>query len=151
GIRIRNDPAAFFEMEGGNAQINLANGNLAENTSQLLMSGVGNLTQNMLTVKSRITVDPASSVYNELNVTGAPGINVISRVNIVPAVGGTTIDSIIVGAPNPDGRRIWFQNVGSDNLVFPNLSPAGTAGGLVLTPDHVDCIVHPGGGLGIMF
>lgn len=151
GIRIKNDPAAFFELEGGNAQLNLANGNLAENTSQLLMSGVGNVTQNMLTVDDSITVDPALAVYGQLDTTGAPGINVISRVNIVPATGGTTINSIIVGSPNPDGREIWFQNTGTDPLVFVNQSGSGTAGGLISAPNHVDFTVRPGGGVGIMF
>lgn len=153
GIRIKNDPAAFVEIEGGNAQINLSNGNLAENASQLFMLGSSVVTQNMLTVNNSITVDPANAVYNQLDTTGAPGINVISRVNIVPAVGGTRINSIIVEPPdpNPDGREIWFQNTGSDGLIFTSLSGAGTAGGLILAPGHVDYVVLPGGGVSIMF
>ena len=154
GIRLKNDPQAFLEIEGGNAQLNLANGNLAENTSRLLMLGTGGVSQNMLTVDNSITVDPALPLYNQLDTTGAPGINVISRVNIVPDAGGTRINSIIVDSPNPDGREIWFQNLGTavgQVLTLANLSVAGTAGGLLLAPDLVDFPVRPGGGVSIMF
>jgi hypothetical protein len=154
GIRIKNDPLAFFEIEGGNAQINLANGNLAENTAQLFLLGAGNLDQNMLTVNNPITVSPANPLYNELNTTGAPGINVISRVNMVPDPLGTQINSIIIGSPNRDGREIWFQNLGTavgQTLTFGNLSGAGTAGGLILAPGLVDFVIPPGGGASLMF
>jgi hypothetical protein len=154
GIRIKNDPLAFIEIEGGNAQINLANGNLAENTAQLFLLGAGNLDQNMLTVNNSITVSPANPVYNELNTGGAPGINVISRVNIVPDPLGTQINSIIAGSPNRDGREIWFQNLGTavgQTLTFGNLSGAGTAGGLILAPGLVNYVILPGGGASIMF
>lgn len=154
GIRLKNNPQAFFEIEGGNAQINLSNGNLAENTTQLFMLGTGDVEQNMLTVNNSITVAPANPLYNELNTGGAPGINVISRVNIVPDPLGTRINSIIVNTPNPDGREIWFQNLGTavgQTLTFGNLSGAGTAGGLILAPGLVDFVIPPGGGASLMF
>ena len=154
GIRIKNDPLAFLEIEGGNAQFNLANGNLTETASHLILLGSGEVEQNMLTIDNSITVAPANTLYNELNTTGAPGINVISRVNIVPDPLGTQINSIIVGSPNPDGREIWFQNLGTavgQTLTFGNLSGAGTAGGLILAPGLVDYVILPGGGMSIMF
>ena len=154
GIRLKNDPQAFLENRGRNAQINLSNGNLAENTTQLFMLGSGIVTQNMLTVDNSITVSPANPLYNELDTAGAPGINVIGRVNMVPDPLGTRINSIIVGSPNPDGREIWFQNLGTavgQTLTFGNLSGAGTAGGLLLAPGLVDFVIPAGGGASLMF
>lgn len=154
GIRLKNDPLAFLEIEGGNAQFNLANGNLLEKTSQLFMLGSADVEQNMLTVNASITVAPANPLYNELNTTGAPGINVVSRVNIVPDPLGTQINSIVVGSPNPDGREIWFQNLGTtvgQTLTFGNLSGAGTPTGLILAPGLVDYVIQPGGGASLMF
>jgi len=148
GILIQNDPAAFIEMRGGNAQWNLSNGNLALNTSQLLMLGSGNLTQNMVTVDNSVVLNPADPNYNEFNNTSVGGLQVISRVDLFPDAGGTTIHSIILDPPNPnpDGRELAFQNIGNAALVFKNLSPSGTAGGLILCPNLADFTIRPGGG-----
>lgn len=150
GILLKNDPVAFLEIRGGNAGFNVSNGNLQIQSSQLLMSGSGKVAQNMLTVDNKITVSPAAADYPEMNTTNAPGINVISRVNVVTPGGGTTIHSIVASSPNVDGREIWFQNLGTGPLVFPDESGSGTAGGLIRTPG-ASYTVPPGGGVGMMF
>jgi hypothetical protein len=154
GILLQNDPTTFFELRGGNAALSTSNGNLQLITSQLLMTGSGMVAQNMLTVNNSITVDPADPLYDELNTTGAPGINVISRVQLVPDVDGTTINSIITGSPNPDGRVIWIHNLGTSlaqTLILANLAAAGTAGGLILAPGLTDYVIPAGGGACIIF
>ena len=156
GILIQNDPSAFLEIRGGNAGLNLANGNLQVTASQMVLQGSGLLEQNMCTVNNGITLDPAAAVYNELSDAVLGGLNVISRVNVVPDALGTTINSLIVhaGNPNPDGRQIWFQNLGTavgQTLTFGDLAGAGTAGGLILCPSATDFIVQAGGGVSIMF
>lgn len=153
GILLQNDPHAFLRIRGGNAEVNVLNGNLALNTSQLLMLGSGNLTQNMATVDNSVVLNPANATYTEFNNTSVGGLQVISRVDIFPAAGGTTIDSIILqpGNPNPDGRQIWWQNIGNDSLTFANLSGAGTAGGLILCPNGAPFVVRHGGGVSMMF
>jgi hypothetical protein len=154
GILLQNDPTAFFELRGGNAALSTSNGNLQLITSQLLMTGSGLVAQNMLTVNNSITVDPADALYAELNTTGAPGINVISRVQLVPDSDGTTISSIITGSPNPDGRVIWIHNLGTSltqTLTLVSLAAAGTAGGLILAPGLTDYIIPAGGGACLIF
>lgn len=154
GILLQNDPTTFLELRGGNAALSTSNGNLQLITSQLFMTGSGMLAQNMLTVNNSITVDPADPLYDELNTTGAPGINVISRIHLVPDAGGTTIDSIITGNPNPDGRVIWIHNLGTilaQTLTLAHLAPAGTAGGLIMAPGLVDYVIPAGGGVCIIF
>jgi len=154
GILLQNDPTAFFELRGGNAALSTSNGNLQLITSQLLMTGSGLVAQNMLTVNNSITVDPADALYDELNTTGAPGINVISRVQLVPDSDGTTISSIITGSPNPDGRVIWIHNLGTSltqTLTLVSLAAAGTAGGLILAPGLTDYIIPAGGGACLIF
>ena len=154
GILLQNDPTTFLLLRGGNAVLSTSNGNLQVLTSQLFMTGSGMLAQNMLTVNNSITVDPADPLYDELNTTGAPGINVISRVHIVPDADGTTINSIIVGSPNPDGRVIWVHNLGmsqGQTLTLANLAAAGTAGGLILAPGLVDYVIPAGGGVCVVF
>ncbi|HMF85519.1 MAG TPA: hypothetical protein VK598_04125, partial [Nitrospiraceae bacterium] len=89
GILLQNDPTTFLELRGGNAALSTSNGNLQLITSQLFMTGSGMVAQNMLTVNNSIIVDPADPLYDEFNTTGAPGINVISRVHVVPATVGT--------------------------------------------------------------
>lgn len=154
GILLQNDPTTFLEMRGGNVALSTSNGNLQLLTSQLFMTGSGMVAQNMLTVNNSITVDPADPLYDELNTTGAPGINVISRVHIVPDADGTTINSIITGSPNPDGRVLWIHNLGTSlaqTLTLANLAAAGTAGGLILSPGLVDYVIPAGGGACIVF
>jgi hypothetical protein len=154
GILLQNDPTAFFELRGGNAALSTSNGNLQLITSQLLMTGSGMVAQNMLTVNNSITVDPADALYDELNTTGAPGINVISRVHVAPDADGTTISSIITGSPNPDGRVIWIHNLGTSltqTLTLVSLAAAGTAGGLILAPGLTDYIIPAGGGACLIF
>jgi|SRR6185295_12517668 len=153
GILLQNDPTALWRMRGGNGEWSLTNGNLSLNTSQLFETGSGNLRQNMVTVNNSVTLDPADANYAEFSNVSVGGLNVISRVDLGPAVGGTSIDSIILspGNPNPDGRQIWFQNIGADPLTFKNLSGAGTPGGLILCPNLADYVIRPGGGVSIMF
>lgn len=154
GILLQNDPTTFLELIGGNAVLSTSNGNLQIFASQLLMNGSGMVTQNMLTVNNSITVNPADPLYNEFNTTGAPGINVISRVYVVPDTDGTTINSIIVNSPNPDGRVIWIHNLGrnlSQTLTLAHLSNDGTAGGLILAPRLTDYIIPAGGGVCVIF
>jgi hypothetical protein len=154
GILLQNDPTTFLELRGGNAALSTSNGNLQLITSQLFMTGSGMLAQNMLTVNNSITVDPADPLYDELNTTGAPGINVISRVHIVPDTDGTTIKSIVTGSPNPDGRVLWIHNLGTSlaqTLTLAHLAPAGTAGGLILAPRLVDYNIPAGGGVCLIF
>ncbi len=153
---MQNDPVAFLEIRGGNAGFNVANGNLVVTSSELVLHGSGLVEQNMETVDNSITLDPAAAVYNELSDAILGGLNVISRVNIVPDATGTTINSIIVhaGNPNPDGRKIWIQNQGTlvgQTLTLANLAGAGTAGGLIQAPSALDYIVPHGGGVCIMF
>jgi hypothetical protein len=154
GILLQNDPTAFFELRGGNAVLSTSNGNLQLLTSQLFMIGSGMLAQNMLTVNNSITVDPADPLYDELNTTGAPGINVISRVHIVPDADGTTIKSIVTGSPNPDGRVLWIHNLGTSlaqTLTLTHLASVGTAGGLILGPGLADYVIPAGGGVCLVF
>jgi hypothetical protein len=153
GILLQNDALAFIRMRGGNGEWNLLNGNLALNTSQLLAFGSGNLRQNMVTVNNSVVLNPANANYNEFNNTSVGGLNVVSRVDLFPDGAGTTIQSVILdpGNPNPDGRQIWWQNIGATNLTFANLSGAGTVGGLILCPNGSDFVVRPGGGVSMMF
>lgn len=154
GILLQNDPTTFLELRGGNAALSTSNGNLQLLTSQLLMTGSGMVAQNMLTVNNSITVDPADPLYDELNTTGAPGINVISRVHLVPDANGTTINSIITGSPNPDGRVLWIHNLGTSlgqTLTLTHLAAAGTEGGLILAPGLVDYVIPAGGGVCLLF
>lgn len=154
GILLQNDPTTFLLLRGGNAVFSTSNGNLQVLTSQLFLIGSGMLAQNMLTVNNSITVDPADPLYDELNTTGAPGINVISRLQIAPDASGTTIKSIITNSPNPDGRVLWIHNVGTSlgqTLTLVNLAAAGTAGGLILTPGLVDYVIPAGGGVCLIF
>jgi len=153
GILAQNDTQAFIRMRGGNGEWNLLNGNLALNTSQLLELGSGNLEQNMVTVNNSVVLNPANANYNEFNNTSVGGLNVVSRVNLFPDAGGTSIQSIILspGNPNPDGRQLWWQNIGVTSLTFVNLSGAGTIGGLILCPNSADFVIRPGGGMGMMF
>jgi hypothetical protein len=154
GILLQNDPTTFLELRGGNAALSTSNGNLQLITSQLFMTGSGMVAQNMLTVNNSITVDPADPIYDEFNTTGAPGINVISRVHVVPDTAGTLINSIITGTPNPDGRVLWIHNVGTNltqTLTLANLAAAGTAGGLILAPGLVDYVIPAGGGVCLLF
>jgi hypothetical protein len=151
---LQNDPTAFFELRGGNAALSTSNGNLQLITSQLFMLGSGMVAQNMLTVNNSITVDPADPIYDELNTTGAPGINVISRVQLVPDADGTTINSIVTGSPNPDGRVIWIHNLGTSltqTLTLANLSATGTDGGRILAPGLTDYVIPAGGGACVIF
>jgi len=154
GILLQNDPTTFLLLRGGNAVFSTSNGNLQVLTSQLFLTGSGMLAQNMLTVNNSITVDPADPLYDELNTTGAPGINVISRVQIVPDTAGTTINSIIVNSPNPDGRVLWIHNLGmslGQTLTLANLAAAGTAGGLILAPGLTNYVIPAGGGVCLIF
>jgi len=91
-----------------------------------------NFTSTMETYSNSATLNPAASVYNELSNIDVPAIFNASRFNINPAVGGTTVNSLFTedGNPNPDGRIIDIQNIGTvDDVVFPNQSVLGTDGG----------------------
>jgi hypothetical protein len=154
GILLQNDPTTFLELRGGNAALSTSNGNLQLIASQLFMTGSGMVAQNMLTVDNSITVDPADPTYDELNTTGAPGINVISRVHVVPDTNGTTINSVITGSPNPDGRVLWIHNLGTSlaqTLTLTHLASVGTAGGLILGPGLADYVIPAGGGVVLVF
>lgn len=152
GILLTNDPNATLDIQGGNIGLRCTNGNMNLHGSQILTAGDGNWTQNMSTVDSSVTLNPANALYNEFNNTSIGGLNVISRVDIYPPIGGTIINSIIVNAgnPNPDGRHLWWQNLGLGTLTFTNLSGAGTAGGLIRAP-AATYVVPIGGGVEMMF
>lgn len=152
-ILLTNDPTAEIKLEGGNIFHTASNGNISDVAGGLISEVAAFTTQSSLFVtRLPTTVDPASAVYNQFDNTSCPGIAQLSRVNIVPAIGGTTINSIIVdpGNPNRDGQEIWFQNIGANTLTFTNLSGAGTVGGLIRTPG-ISYIVLPGGGVSMMF
>jgi hypothetical protein len=152
-IVLSNDPTAEIKLAGGNIFHTASNGNISDVASGTLSEVAAFTTQSSLFVtRLPTTVSPAAAVYNQFDNTACPGVQELSRVNIVPAAGGTTINSIIVnpGNPNKDGQEIWFQNIGADNLTFTNLSGAGTVGGLIRTPG-ASYVVIPGGGVSIMF
>ncbi len=152
-IVLSNDPTAEIKLAGGNIFHTASNGNISDVAGGTISEVAAFTTQSSLFVtRLPTTVDPAAATYNQFDNVSCPGINELSRVNIVPAVGGTTINSIIVdpGNPNRDGQEIWFQNIGADNLTFTNQSGAGTVGGLIRTPG-ASYIVLAGGGASIMF
>lgn len=155
GVLIRNDPSVAMQLLGGNVFVFCPGGDVITTGSQVFEHG-SEVSQSLLTVEEVRTLNPAAAVYNELNNTIIGDLNVISRVDIVPDVAGTTINSIIIdmGQPNIDGREIWIQNLGTaapQVLVLAHLSGAGTAGGLILGPGLVDYSIPAGGGVSIMF
>lgn len=155
GVRIQNDPNAVIQLLGGNIFVFCPNGNVITSASRVIDQG-SEVSQSLLTVEQVRTLDPAASVYAEFNNSSLGGLNIISRVDIVPDALGTTINSIIldVGQSNVDGREIWIQNLGTTApqvLVLAHLSGVGTAGGLILGPGLVDFSIPAGGGASIMF
>lgn len=152
-IVLSNDPTAEIKLTGGNIFHTASNGNISDVAGGTISEVAPFTTQSSLFVtRLPTTVSPAAATYNQFDNGSAPGIQQLSRINIVPAGGGTTINSIIVdpGNPNRDGQEIWFQNIGADNLTFTNLSGAGTVGGLIRTPG-ASYVVVPGGGVSMMF
>lgn len=152
-IQITNDATVEIKLDGGNIFHTASNGNISDVASGTISEAAAFTTQSSLFVtRLPTTVSPAAATYNQFDNTSAPGIQELSRINIVPAAGGTTINSIIVnpGNPNRDGQEIWFQNIGADNLTFTNLSGAGTVGGLIRTAGAT-YVVPPGGGVSLMF
>lgn len=152
-IVLSNDPTAEIKLAGGNIFHTASNGNISDAAGGTISEVAAFTTQSSLCVtRLPTTVDPAAVTYNQFDNVSCPGIQELSRINIVPAVGGTTINSIIVdpGNPNRDGQEIWFQNIGANNLTFTNQSGAGTVGGLIRTPG-ASYIVLAGGGVSIMF
>lgn len=139
-----------IESPGADLAITANAGNLNLSASQTFVNGVGGVTQTMETLDFASTLLGAATVYNELNSSAVAAIGVISRLNIQSNALGTAIHSIIVGSPNPSGRVIWVQNVGTVGSItlFTN-SGLGTVGGKFLGPR--DTILIPGGGVAIGF
>jgi len=155
GVLLRNDPNVAIQLLNGDIFVFCPGGNVITTGSQVFDQG-SEVSQSLLTVSQVRTLDPAAPVYNELNDTIIGGLNIISRVDIVPDSLGTTIHSLVIstGNPNVDGREIWIQNLGTavgQTLAFAHLSGVGTAGGRFLAPGLVDYVIPPGGGTSIMF
>lgn len=155
GVLIRNDPNAAIQLLNGSAFVFCPGGNVITTASQIF-EHASEVSQSLLTVEEAVTLDPAAPVYNELNSTDVGGLNVVSRLDIVPDAAGTTINSLVTNAGNPniDGREIWIQNLGTavpQVLILSHLSGAGTVGGLFLGPGLVDYSIPAGGGASLMF
>lgn len=159
-VRISSDPADNVAVElvpDGSIFVFTPAGNAFVTASQILLDGDAQVRLTLLDVSRSVVLDPADPLYEEINNLFVPGLNVVSRLDIVPAAGGTTINSMIVdsGSPNPDGRQVWIQNLGTDplqTLTLSYFSPTGTAGGLFSTPGGGIGIVIPlGGGVSAMF
>ena len=156
GILLQNDANAAMQLLGGDAFLFVPGGNLVETGSEIVENASALHRQTMLTSTNRVTLDPAAATYTELSNLDVGGLNVSSRLNIVPNATGTTIDSMIIdsGNPNPDGRAIWIQNTGTaaaQTMTLPHLSGSGTAGGQFVCPDDADYVIQRGGGASIMF
>ena len=154
GILVATDPNTAIQLLNGNIFVFTPNGNVETTSSHSVENSAVNNEQTLLTVTRRVTLDPADPVYDELNNTDVGSINISSRLNIVPDASGTIVNSLIinVGDPNPDGREIWVQNLGTDpgqTLTLTNQSPSGTAGGKFRSA--ADYVIGSGGGVGIMF
>lgn len=155
GIRLRNDPTTTVQLLNRDLFLFATTGNALTIASRIF-DQAPEVNQSLLTVAQVRTLNPAAPVYNEFNNLILPGLDIISRVDIVPDALGTTINSIVTttGNPNVDGREIWIQNlgtVGGQTLTLTHLSGAGTAGGLLLGPGLVNYVIPAGGGASIMF
>lgn len=125
--------------DGGNIFIDAgADGNAVMTGSQVIANGSTTFqnasslgAQTMETLTNSARLDPANSSYPQLTNADVPEIRTASRFLINPAIGGTEIDSLFTNdsEPNPDGRKIWIQNIGVDDVALPNQSPSGTDGG----------------------
>lgn len=136
-IQLTTDPTLEIKIGNGNFFFTTPNGNISAVAGQISLNGQ-QVFQTMLTLINEGVLSPANPLYNELNNGDIPGLNEISRVNIAPDAGGTTINSIIIntGNPNIDGRVIIIQNIGTalgQTITLTNLSGAGTAGGQLVT------------------
>lgn len=155
GIRLRNDPTTTIQLLNRDLFLFATSGNSLTIASRIFDSAA-EVSQSLLTVAQVRTLNPAAAVYNEFNNISLPGLDIVSRVDIVPAALGTTINSIVTtaGGSNVDGREIWIQNIGTaagQTLTLTHLSGAGTAGGLLLGPGLADYVIPAGGGASIMF
>lgn len=154
GILVRNDPNTALQLLNGNIFVFTPNGNIEMTSSHSVDNAAVNSEQTLLTVTRRVTLDPADPVYDELNNSDVGSINISSRLNVAPDAAGTVVNSLVIdeGNPNPDGREIWVQNIGTDpgqTLTLTNQSPSGTVGGKFRSA--TDYVIGAGGGVGIMF
>lgn len=165
GVDIRSDTKALLlsgdpsnniaiQFFGGNIFVFNPGGNIVLSSSRLLDNGDDFQSQTMETITTKRVLNPANADYPELNNTDVGGLNLSSRLSILPDPAGTTIHSIIIdsGQANPDGRTLLIQNIGTavgQTLTLANLSGTGTIGGLIQGPG--DYIVPHGGGVIITF
>jgi hypothetical protein len=143
----------------GNLLVTNTNGNVVTTAGQIVetaqiavINGTATVLQTMLTLGNSATLNPSNANYAELGPSQATGLNLASRLDVFPNAAGTTIDSIIIASPNPDGRQIAIQNIGTaggQTLTLRNQNDAGTAGGKFFGPG--DYVIPAGGGVIITF
>ncbi len=153
-IRLTNfkTPTIEVKLTGGN--IFFTTNGLIDSSSPEVLLNADNVFSRNIRLINEVTLDPAAAVYNELNNAVLPGLGEAVRVNIVPDVAGTTINSIITDLPNPDGAPLWIANLGTavgQILTLANQSGAGTVGGLIIGPALASYVIPAGGGVAICF
>lgn len=151
GMRLLTDGADLL-IQNPTGSVELTAAQISETAQTVIANGLLTVLQTNFTVGIVATLNTANANYPMLSQIEAPNLNLASRLDVTPNALGTTIDSIIIATPNPDGRVIFVQNVGAtvgQTLTLRNQNPAGTAGGQFLGPG--DYIIPAGGGVTISF
>lgn len=148
-IQLGTDGNILIQDAGGN--VDLVGAQVVVNGGNIFLNGT-TMSQTILGLANVVTLPAAATNYPTLSPTDVPNLNSAARLNVEPNAAGTTIQSLFLHAPNPDGRELRIQNVGTapgQTLTLVNQSGSGTTGDLFFGPG--DFPIPQGGGVLVGF
>lgn len=144
-INLQQDGSLTIANPAGNATMS-AQQSFLTGTGNIFINGVQTSSQTQLGLSNVVTLTGALTSYATLSPTEVPGLNAASRLDIDPNAAGTTIHSLFMASPNPDGRMLIIQNVGaSASVTLKNQSGTGTVGDRFFWAQ--DMVIPAGGGV----